>query len=176
MPSMFERGLLGAVLFGASVLLSVAQAASPSVSYVAQGSGDQWQYDLSFSGSAGAGATLELEFADALYKDLSVVSYGPEFSFVSVLPSIGAGSPGLADAVFAQDVTPADSAHLLVSFTWLGGATKPSSQIWFLSDIDLNPVASGSTVAAGVVPEPGALALAIAGLASIGILYRRRTI
>jgi hypothetical protein len=176
MPSMFDRGVLGAALLGVSMLMSVAQAAPTSVSYTLQGSGSQWQYDLSFSGSASAGSTLELEFADNLYANVNVVSYGPEFDFANALPSVTPGSPAVVDAVFAQDLSPPAEAHLLVSFNWLGSGGQPGSQNWILTDASTGASSGGTTTAAatGVVPEPGGVLMALSGLALLAQALRSK--
>jgi hypothetical protein len=176
MPSMFDRGVLGAALIGASMLVSVAQAAPANVSYTLQGSGSQWQYDLSFSGSAAAGSTLELEFADNLYAGVSVVSYGPEFDFANALPSVTPGSPAVVDAVFAQNLSPPAEAHLLVSFTWLGSDPKPGAQNWLLTDATSGASSGGVTTAAatGVVPEPGGVLMAAGGLTLLALALRHK--
>jgi hypothetical protein len=165
-------GMLSALSFFLPLLPGKAHAA-PSVTYAPEQVGDHWQVDVTLNGPVTSGATLELEFAEALYDNLSVVSSGPEFNIENTLAAI-AGSPGLLDATLGKSVSDAHEAHVLVSFTWLGGAaTGPGSQPWYLLDAGFNQIAQGQT-APTVVPEPQAYLMLLCGLAVVTVARRRK--
>ena len=132
---------------------------------------DQWQYTYTVQ-NTGSGYIIDeftVFFDAALYENISVEGIQPPSSDWDVLVwnSAFAGSPGGYDALSTgggvaqgQEVS-----GFRVTFDWLGTGLPGSQYYEIVNPLDYSRILESGWTTSAVIPAPGALALALTGLA-----------
>lgn len=171
----WRQALAGAALFAATAAQAV------GVSYLATDLADTtpgqdlWAIDYTVSGPLANFESINLLFSPDLYGEIgSAVSGNPSALEVAppVQPDAGNVLDGFVGITALADHAAGPIGIVNVSFVWLG-AGRPGAQTFEILDTSFNVVGTAQTVA-GVVPEPAAAWLMVAGLAAVGTRAARR--
>jgi len=162
------RALIGAVV----VSLSIASTAAASIIRfeLTNVAGSTWQYDYSVENDSLVGPLEEFSifFELGLYESLSVAATPEGWDGLVAQPDAEIPDDGFFDAIALSDGIAAGTelSGFSVRFDWLGTGIPGSQAFDIVDPLSLETIESGQTV-----PEPGALALVLAGL---GLVAERR--
>ena len=165
-----------ALVIAASPLLAQAGVAYEIIDTVDNpGDPNRMKYVYHLDAATPAGYGLTLFFDAASFADLdAVTSAGSDWFATVSQPDTGASLSGVSSFLALNDIA-AGLTQFEVNFTWLAAGT-PGAQTYEQFDDQFSVVASGSTVLASPVPEPGTALLFTAGailLAYSSARYRR---
>lgn len=165
----------------AAALLAAASAQATGITYLATDLADStpgedlWAIEYTVSGPLGLFESLDVQFGAALYSQLAVLGSSNPAALDAeppVQPDAANGLDGYVSFRSQADHGAGTIGTVSMSFIWLGGGV-PGAQAFNHADAGFNVIGSGQTVA-GVVPEPAAVWLMLAGIAAVGAQAARR--